>query len=40
MDSFHILKVFPPNGSLPIQVESGYSGLQVFREIMDSEILL
>jgi hypothetical protein len=40
VNPFYILKVFPPNESLSIQVESGYSGLQVFQEVMDSEILL
>jgi hypothetical protein len=40
MNPFYILKVFPPNGILSIQVECGYSGLQVFQEVMDSEILL
>jgi len=30
VNPFYILKVFPPNGSLSIQVEGGYSDLQVF----------
>jgi hypothetical protein len=40
MNPSHILKVFPPNGSLSIQVEDGYSSLQVFGVVMDYEVLL
>jgi hypothetical protein len=40
MDSLHIPKVFPPNGSLSIQDEDGYLSLQVFKVVMDFEILL
>jgi hypothetical protein len=36
----HIPKVFPPNGSLSIQVKHGYSNLQFFTVVMDSEVFI